>query len=103
MSYNTDMKQTPFERCFVEVVEDFARELFQERKKKDEPYNYTSFAKAAYPEQKKNATMTWVRVRSGERGVSLQKANDFAIAVGKPMAELVILAKERLRRGTCPS
>ena len=102
MFYIPNMKQTPFERCFVEVVEDFARELFQDGKKKDKPYNYTSFAQAAYPEQK-DATMTWVKVRCGERGISLQKANDYAIAVGKPMAELVILAKERLRRGHCPS
>ncbi len=101
MLYVLGMKQKLLERCFVRVVEDFAVELFQDGKKKDDPYNRAAFARAAYPEMR-DPTMTWFRISKGERGIPLAKADDIAGAVGKPLTELIVLAKERMRRGdTC--
>ena len=100
MSYIADMKQTLFERCFVKVVEEFAVDLFQENKKGDDPYNRAAYARAAYPEMK-DPTMTWKRIVAGTAGIHLAKADDFAAAVGKSLVEIVILAKERMRRGNC--
>ena len=98
MSYILSMTQSQLERCFVQVVEEFAADLFQEGKRKDDPYNRSAFARAAYPEMR-DPTMTWFRISKGERGIHLSKADDIAAAVGKSLAELIVLAKERMRRG----
>jgi len=66
-----------------------------EEKLKEKGYNHTTFAHAAFPEEKPDtAYRRWCRMRDGGQRIWLEDAWTIALALGEPLSAFIFQAEQ---------